>query len=178
MLFDICETVRMEAEYVNLSLDEVASCAARSLSPEALAVDWRGDFPVVPAHYSDILGRPNIWLARALEKPEIPHLDELKAEDVPALMATLITIGCAISAHALVCISFVVIFITLSGCTHSKRRFCNVIPAISVSVLLTWHWPCSQGGPEYMLPRCCLPRPRRRSSAPNAAALGRNGGRR
>jgi hypothetical protein len=114
MLFHVCETVSNVCETVicmengdtDRSLAEVASLAAGQLTPEAMAEKWscssrRACRERRPSCSADLLGRPNIWLARVLENPENSLFDELKAADVPALVATLISIRCAISAHAL-----------------------------------------------------------------------------
>jgi len=92
ILLDVCEMVSEETRDIDRPLAEVASWVAGQLSGY---IDYRHPEP-------DILSRPNILLARALEKPEDNHHDELKAADVPALVATLICIRCAISAHVLV----------------------------------------------------------------------------
>jgi len=92
MLFYVCDILSVETGDTDRSLAEVASRAAGQLTPKAMAEQWSCS--------ADFLGRPNIWLARTLEKPEDTHFDELKAADVPALVATLISIRCAISAHA------------------------------------------------------------------------------
>jgi len=92
ILLEVCEMVSEETRDIDRPLAEVASWVAGQLSGY---IDYRHPEP-------DILSRPNILLARALEKPEDNHHDELKAADVPALVATLICIRCAISAHVLV----------------------------------------------------------------------------
>lgn len=130
MLFDICETLSIETEDIDRPLAELASYVASQLTPEAMAERLSCS--------ADFLVRPNILLARALEKPESMHFDELKATDVPALVATLISIRCAIysaiSAHAhlrerrreRVCVLFVCTLLV----TLALRAFTHWTPAL------------------------------------------------
>jgi hypothetical protein len=103
MLFYVCEelhdVILTEDSDRALALAEVASLAAGRIMPEAMLASepsWR-------RCCAELLGRPNIFLARALQTPEHSMVwckDGLTASDMPALVATLISIRCVVSAHA------------------------------------------------------------------------------
>ena len=98
MLFFVCEELHaVITEDSDRPLAEVALIVAGRIMPEAMPdQSWR-------SCCAEFLRRPNTFLARALQTPEHSQVwrkDWLTAADMPALVATLISIRCAGSAHA------------------------------------------------------------------------------